>query len=319
MTDRRSYRSNGKFLITAEYLVMSGARALALPLNRGQDLNVFPGNSGILHWESHYETECWFSCDFDPADFGIRKTTDPSRAATLKKLLSEGCRLAGERPGSAGHVDKKSGFTVPSEGMRIITQLEFSIDWGMGSSSTLVSNIARLMDVDPYELYWRVHDGSAYDIACARADGPLVYRLAGGRPDVRPVDYHPPFSRGICFVYSGRKQSSYLSTSFFRKKGLAAPQHIRQAGQITDKLVSSRDQEEFNALIEEHESMMSDILGMPALAKSRYGDFRGSVKSLGAWGGDFFMASSTVGADYIRDYFGRKGHDVIFAYDELAL
>ncbi len=35
-----TFRSNGKLLLTAEYLVLDGARAIALPTKLGQSLTV---------------------------------------------------------------------------------------------------------------------------------------------------------------------------------------------------------------------------------------------------------------------------------------
>ena len=48
------FKSNGKFLLTGEYLVLKGATALALPLKKGQslDVEILDGNEGLIHWDA---------------------------------------------------------------------------------------------------------------------------------------------------------------------------------------------------------------------------------------------------------------------------
>ena len=55
------------------------------------------------------------------------------------------------------------------------THLEFPRDWGLGSSSTLINNVAQWAQVDPFELHFKVSNGSGYDIACAKRRYPIVY------------------------------------------------------------------------------------------------------------------------------------------------
>ena len=45
-------------------------------------------------------------------------------------------------------------------------------------------------------------------------------------------------------------------------------------------------------------------------------DFKGEIKSLGAWGGDFILVSSTK--DPSR-YFMDRGFNIIFKYNELIM
>ncbi len=55
------------------------------------------------------------------------------------------------------------------------THLDFPRDWGLGSSSTLINNVAQWAQVDPFDLHFKVSNGSGYDIACANEDSPIVY------------------------------------------------------------------------------------------------------------------------------------------------
>ena len=45
--------SNGKLLITGEYLVLNGAEALALPLSCGQSLNYKKTTNNLIKWVSY--------------------------------------------------------------------------------------------------------------------------------------------------------------------------------------------------------------------------------------------------------------------------
>ena len=57
----KTFYSNGKLLITAEYLVLDGAKALALPTKFGQYLNVSSGKSQEIRWTSFdYDKSIWF-------------------------------------------------------------------------------------------------------------------------------------------------------------------------------------------------------------------------------------------------------------------
>ena len=52
--------------------------------------------------------------------------------------------------------------------------------------------------------------------------------------------------------------------------------------------------------------------------KKYFTDFEGEMKSLGAWGGDFFMAATEWNEETVRKYFINKGLDVIFKYDDIV-
>lgn len=61
---------------------------------------------------------------------------------------------------------------------------------------------------------------------------------------------------------------------------------------------------------------MSDILEIRTIKEVAFPDFKGVVKSLGAWGGDFVMA---IAKEDPKDYFVSKGYETILTYDEMIL
>jgi hypothetical protein len=58
---------------------------------------------------------------------------------------------------------------------------------------------------------------------------------------------------------------------------------------------------------------------MPTVKLHFFPDFNGAVKSLGAWGGDFVMATHNGNPNHAVSYFRNKGFNIIFPYKELVL
>jgi hypothetical protein len=69
--------------------------------------------------------------------------------------------------------------------------------------------------------------------------------------------------------------------------------------------------------MQQHESLIADILKMKRIKETLFHDFIGEVKSLGTWGGDFAMAATPMPETYVRTYFAIKGLSRVFGFDEL--
>ena len=61
---------------------------------------------------------------------------------------------------------------------------------------------------------------------------------------------------------------------------------------------------------------MASVLDTPTVKQSLFPDFKGSLKSLGAWGGDFILA---VAEDNPTVFFKEKGYDTIIPYHDMIL
>ena len=70
--------------------------------------------------------------------------------------------------------------------------------------------------------------------------------------------------------------------------------------------------EEFEYLLDEHEAITGQYIKSETVKSKYFSDYKGSVKSLGAWGGDFILATRKN-----KKYFFEKGFDTIFSYSEL--
>ncbi len=64
-----TFYSNGKLLLTGEYLVLNGAKALALPTVYGQNLTIEENNSSKISWQSFDSDQtAWISTELQSTD-----------------------------------------------------------------------------------------------------------------------------------------------------------------------------------------------------------------------------------------------------------
>lgn len=301
------FYSKGKLLLSGEYVVLHGARALAVPLKRGQRMTAGPARTaGIIDWRTKVEGQDWFSAVFNLDDFGVLETNDINIARFISDLL-QACSLF--RP----------ELKDAARGYALYHEIDFDIRWGLGSSSSLVSNLADWLDIDPWTLYRKVFSGSGYDLFCARAEGPILYRLEDDRPEVIPVNFKPAFTGRLYFVYLGRKQDSQESVRQFTLQVHRDDKLIRKISELTEAFTIAATFDEFIAVVRVHEETLSPILGLPMVKQQFFSDFEGEVKSLGAWGGDFVMAATAMPEKEVRNYFVSKGMPVVFGYEQLVL
>lgn len=310
------YQAHGKFLLTGEYLVLKGALALALPLKLGQSLQVsfVDADTHRLHWIAQQPDKPWFSVLFDTDTLEPVTTDDPAKAEKLAGILKAIRQL------------KPTAFY--GSDLRFRTHLDFDPNWGLGSSSTLIANLARWADVDPYELLKLTFGGSGYDIACATAEQPIYYQVKtevpepveGPTPWVKPIDFNPPFADHLFFVYQGQKQSSSKEIKAFLEKDnpVDLQKDIEAVSEISRAVPQCESLDEFGMLMQCHERIIARCIRQEPVQK-RFPDFEGVLKSLGAWGGDFILAATDWTEDQVKDYFKRKGLEVIFSYGEIVL
>jgi len=72
----------------------------------------------------------------------------------------------------------------------------------------------------------------------------------------------------------------------------------------------------FEEAMEESEKLLSRILKLKPVKEILFPDYPYAIKSLGAWGGDFFMATFRKEVE-ARKYFEEKGYTTLFNYNEL--
>lgn len=77
---KKTFYSNGKLLITGEYVVLDGAIAFALPTKFGQNLVIEEGENKTIHWTSYdADRTVWFESEI-PFRLSL-----PKKGSTLQK------------------------------------------------------------------------------------------------------------------------------------------------------------------------------------------------------------------------------------------
>ena len=311
--------------MTGEYLVLKGALALATPLKLGQSLTVETACTPSLQWDANNPNGPWFSATLNPENLEIIDSDDRPKAEKLRQILR-----------AIKHLNPNA---FEGKSLKFTTRLDFDPNWGLGSSSTLIANLARWANINPYELLKMTFGGSGYDIACATAEGPIYYQLSTTEsalrqaqgpkvvepvetptPMVEPINFTPPFADHLFFIYQGKKQSSSKEVKAFLEKTnpIDLQKDIESVSEISRAVPKCENMDEFALLMQCHERIISRCIGQEPVQK-RFPDFEGVLKSLGAWGGDFILAATEWDEKQVKEYFKGKGLEVVFGYKEIVL
>ena len=286
---------------------MDGAKAIALPCKKGQSLHVKPLRGSDLVWESFDENgDLWFETQISLYDFKPIRTSDDDVSYFLHKLLRGAVRLNSE-------------FLNNWNGFRINTFLEFPRNWGLGSSSSLIYAVSEWADVNPFLLYYEIANGSAFDVACAFADKPITYTKSDDEISYSELELSFPFDKCLFLVHRGKKQNTEAAINYYKKATKQSDSFVQSISEISDSIISCKDKSEFEKLLQEHESLISSVIGIPPVQKEKFGDFNGTIKSLGAWGGDFMLVVANEPEVKVKEYFAGKGLKTVLPYSDLVL
>ncbi|MFV0564405.1 MAG: GYDIA family GHMP kinase [Flavobacteriaceae bacterium] len=298
----QNFYSNGKLLITGEYVVLDGALALAVPTIFGQSLHVETINAPFLHWESFdANSKSWFKKSFH------LNLNDTSEGDAVSQRIIQILQAAKQL---------NPDFLNSGQGFKVSTQLTFPKNWGLGTSSTLINNIARWAGVDAYKLLAQTFGGSGYDIACAQNNLPILYQLKKDKVLVEPIHFSPSFREHIYFVYLNKKQNSRNGIANYNANKTNIASAITEINKITKTLANCKLLNDFETLLTQHERIISEIIKQPTVKETLFADFKGCIKSLGAWGGDFVLATATENP---IEYFNSKGFKTVMGYSEMVL
>lgn len=292
-----NYYASGKLLLFGEYLVLKGAECLAIPLKYGQKLGVEKTTEDVIKWTSSVNGDIWFSSSFSD-DFDIIETTDQPKAKILKKLF---VLMATKKP------------DLFKTGLNFHSDADFRLEWGFGSSSTLISCLAQWSKIDPFILLQKTFGGSGYDIACAAAKTPILYEMETKQSV--PVYLFPKVTSRLLFVYSGKKQKSTHEVNRFNLLETGDEQ-VKKMDSIVLAAVKATQIQDFEDCISKSEDLLSRILKTKTIKERQFKNYPFSIKSLGAWGGDFFMATFRK-ENEAREYFAHAGFSIQFNFNEL--
>jgi len=300
-----SFYAHGKLLLSAEYMVIYGSKALALPLKLGQSLErVRPDNRNIFAWNAYYQDEPWFSARLDPATLKVLETSDQTMASRLQEMIRACIELIPD-------------FQQELFRWDAVTRLDFSPEYGFGSSSTLTALLAEWAEVNPLDLHFMVSEGSGYDVACALAEGPILYHLRDNTPQYRQIPFHPPFLDQLYFAWLGKKQPTASHLAQVSGRLNPGSETIHRFSQLTMAMVEASTLSEFRLVMEEHEEALSHILGIERIS-TRFEGLPGSIKSLGAWGGDFVMIATEAEEEFLKKYLSHRHIQAFYRYKDLV-
>lgn len=299
------YKSNGKILLTSEYLVLDGALALALPSKLSQNLEVnYTEKKNEINWISYdFNGEIWFSeCFIISKDKFSYKNKKNKYSDKLISIFNG--------------IQKLNKNVFSNLGAEFTNRLEFSKDWGLGSSSTLINNLSLWANIDPYELLDLTFKGSGYDIACCNKINPITYIKNNKSRIVTDTDFNPSFKENLFFLYLGNKQNTSEAIENYRSMSNNMGSIIPKINSISLSIINSQTLSEFEKLITEHEKIISMTINQQPIQNKLFSDYpSGVIKSLGAWGGDFVLVT---GSKSSMSYFTNKGYEKIIPYKNLV-
>lgn len=280
-------------MLFGEYLVLNGSDCVAFPLKFGQTLSVT--SSEDLVWESYSKHGMWFSASMSN-DFTVLETNNEEVAEILRQLFIV---IRAEQPNLDFH-------------QRFKAEANFELNWGLGSSSTLISLLSQWSGVDARKLLDVSFGGSGYDVACATATAPILYANGAVKKE-----FHFPESitDHMLFIYLGNKQNSREEIKRYKKETITQEQVEKLNTAVTTALQTDVI-DVFEQQLDCSETLISSIIKTEKLKQRLFPDYPYSVKSLGAWGGDFFLATYRD-LETAKQYFQEKGYTTLFTYQEL--
>ena len=282
-------------MISGEYAVLKGARSLAIPTQWGQVMEVKPGQEGVLHWRSYTDqNELWFEAKFQAVEFNLVECSETDVAESLVKILRKAQELNPD---------------WSPLGMAVNNYLEFPRNWGLGSSSTLICNIAKWAEVDAFALSEASFGGSGYDVAVGMSGSELIYEMPGIWSN---FVWNPSFADQLYFVHLNQKVNSRTSVGSLSLS--LSEDDISRISGITAEMASCQDGDRFQLLMVEHEGILSTTLGVDTIKEKNFQDYPYAIKSLGAWGGDFILA---FGDRDSIDYFQQKGYPTVIPFKKM--
>ncbi|NQX82881.1 MAG: GHMP kinase [Flavobacteriaceae bacterium] len=310
--EQQKYYSNGKLLLTAEYLVLNKAFALALPTKYGQSMEVdsrvmTKDDKYNLNWKSYNsEDNLWLdiSINTDSWKYSNNNNSKPEIVVKLVEILKT-CQVI------------EINCFDTSIRQNIVTRTSFPQDWGLGSSSTLINNIASWLSLNPYLLNIKCFGGSCYDIACAITNNPIIYRKYDDKYEVEDYNFSPKFKDMIFFVHLNKKQNSRDSINKYNQNEDPKQSIYKRVSSISYELLDVETLQEFEELLTQHEALISEATGLTTVTELLFADYsKGICKSLGAWGGDFILVT---GKPEDMSYFKDKGYNTIIPFSDMIL
>lgn len=285
--------------------MLDGALSLTIPTKFGQSLIIEPIEEHVLYWKSFDETKnVWFEKQFELNHGELIETIQQDDISKRLIQIINAVKTLNPK------------FLNDASGFRIETHLEFPKNWGLGTSSTLINNIAQWANINAFKLLDKTFGGSGYDIACAQNNTPITYQIDNKKPIVKTAEFNPSFKEHLYFVHLNKKQNSREGIKHYRENKENVQSTIAKINTITLEMVGSKNLDHFQNLMTQHETIISEVTKQTPVKERLFKDFDGAIKSLGAWGGDFVMVASKNNPS---GYFKGKGYETVIPYSKMVL
>jgi len=297
------FKSNGKILLTSEYLVLDGAKAIALPSKLTQELYVEQCDKEIIEWQGIDEKgNVWYEENFYLKNNELVYSAEKNNTSEKLLLLFN-------------HI-LKTREVKDILGNKFSTKLNFKREWGLGTSSTFVNNLAKWANIDPYRLLFSAFKGSGYDIACCDVNNPIIFEKKQNSINVKNITFNPPFIENIYLIHLDKKQNTQASITNYLRTKSEKNDLIKRINLISEEMLQCKNLNHFEDLIVEHESIISQAISQEPIQKLTFNDYNlGKIKSLGAWGGDFILVTSK---NNDLSYFNNKGFETTLKLSDLV-
>jgi len=297
------FKSNGKILLTSEYLVLDGAKAIALPSKLTQELYVEQCDKEIIEWQGIDEKgNVWYEENFYLKNNELVYSAEKNNTSEKLLLLFN-------------HI-LKTREVKDILGNKFSTKLNFKREWGLGTSSTFVNNLAKWANIDPYRLLFSAFKGSGYDIACCDVNNPIIFEKKQNSINVKNITFNPPFIENIFLIHLDKKQNTQASITNYLRTKSEKNDLIKRINLISEEMLQCKNLNHFEDLIVEHESIISQAISQEPIQKLTFNDYNlGKIKSLGAWGGDFILVTSK---NNDLSYFNNKGFETTLKLSDLV-
>ena len=145
---------------------------------------------------------------------------------------------------------------------------------------------------------------------------PITYQLITSGRNIIERNFNPEFNAHLYFVFLNKKQNSREGIANYKKNKNHSTLAIAEINAITNDMIGCNDLKRFQFLMQNHERIIADIIKQTPVKDLLFKDFEGSIKSLGAWGGDFVLVASE---DDPQPYFKKKGFNTIIPYRDMIL
>ena len=288
-------------MLTSEYFAMDGALVLAVPTKLGQEFSFeeIEDGASIVHWKAYHQNALWLDAIIDYKNWKLLSTNIAKSGDFILKVLRNLQYLS--------PCKFKSDTTY-----YLATNLQFPANYGLGSSSTLMTNLAEWGCCNPFELNAMSLGGSGYDIAVAKEKSAVLFR---NKPElyIQKVNFNPDFKDELIFIHLNQKQDSREGIKLYRSKE-KSQNLISFFEKLTMDVLESDSIEKFSHLMGVHEKKISNFIGIPTVKEKLFIDCPVFLKSLGAWGGDFVMSRKF---DDYQNWFSDRGFSTIYSWSEL--